>query len=69
MDRSVPARPVDHRVNLCHHHQGLKKVTSYCVVRSIYTIIAAIDCVWSCGVMVSTLDFESKDPSSSLGRT
>ena len=26
-------------------------------------------CGWSCGVMVSTLDFESKDPSSSLGRT
>ncbi len=25
--------------------------------------------VWPCGVMVSTLDFESKDPSSSLGRT
>ena len=24
---------------------------------------------WFCGVMVSTLDFESKDPSSSLGRT
>ena len=24
---------------------------------------------WSCGVMVSTLDFESKDPSSNLGRT
>lgn len=24
---------------------------------------------WSCGVTVSTLDFESKDPSSNLGRT
>ena len=24
---------------------------------------------WFCGAMVSTLDFESKDPSSSLGRT
>ena len=24
---------------------------------------------WFCGVMASTLDFESKDPSSNLGRT
>ena len=24
---------------------------------------------WFCGVMVSTLDFESSDPSSNLGRT
>ena len=24
---------------------------------------------WFCGVMVSTLDFESQDPSSNLGRT
>ena len=25
--------------------------------------------IWSYGVMVSTLDFESSDPSSNLGRT
>ncbi len=27
------------------------------------------NCNWSYGVMVSTLDFESSDPSSNLGKT
>ncbi len=35
----------------------------------LYNNIHYLMCGWSCGVMVSTLDFESKDPSSSLGRT
>ena len=32
-------------------------------------LIKASFASWFCGVMVSTLDFESKDPSSNLGRT
>ena len=43
---------------------------SYSCTYTVYIpCIHSPKCAWSCGVMVSTLDFESKDPSSSLGRT
>ncbi len=31
--------------------------------------VEELNCNWSYGVMVSTLDFESSDPSSNLGKT
>ena len=53
-------------VNLAEHFlwcQGNKKL----VWNSLW--LKATGCMWFYGVMVSTLDFESSDPSSNLGRT
>ena len=41
----------------------------YAVVRVQPGVWVRLECAWSCGVMVSTWDSESQDPSSNLGRT
>ena len=64
----MSTRLADNGVDLRHYYSRFQEV-NWNHRWYIYTVLIATHVVRSRGVMVSTLDFESKDPSSSLGGT